>query len=85
MLRFRPILLATLTLALGATLVADAQTAGHGAHGTEANAAAPHRRVDAALQEIDGVIANGRGAGLAFVADQNGYPGPAHVLELRTT
>jgi len=25
----------------------------------------------------------GRGFGLAFAADQNGYPGPMHVLELR--
>jgi Spy/CpxP family protein refolding chaperone len=28
-------------------------------------------------------IATGRGFGLAFVADQNGYPGPLHVLELK--
>jgi Spy/CpxP family protein refolding chaperone len=25
----------------------------------------------------------GRGFGLAFAADQNGYPGPLHVLELK--
>jgi Spy/CpxP family protein refolding chaperone len=28
-------------------------------------------------------IASGRGFGMAFVADQNGYPGPLHVLELK--
>jgi hypothetical protein len=28
-------------------------------------------------------IATGRGFGMAFVADQNGYPGPLHVLELK--
>lgn len=28
-------------------------------------------------------IAEGRGFGMAFVADQNGYPGPLHVLELK--
>jgi Spy/CpxP family protein refolding chaperone len=28
-------------------------------------------------------IAAGRGFGMAFVADQNGYPGPLHVLELK--
>jgi Spy/CpxP family protein refolding chaperone len=33
-------------------------------------------------REIDQVLADGRGAGLAFAADQNGYPGPLHVLEL---
>ena len=26
---------------------------------------------------------DGRGFGLAFAADQHGYPGPMHVLELR--
>jgi hypothetical protein len=28
-------------------------------------------------------VATGRGFGLAFVADQNGYPGPLHILELK--
>ena len=28
-------------------------------------------------------IVSGRGFGLAFVADQNGYPGPLHVIELK--
>jgi hypothetical protein len=28
-------------------------------------------------------IAQGLGAGMAFAADQNGYPGPRHVLELK--
>jgi len=43
---------------------------------------APHRRMEAYQREIDAVTADGRGAGLAFAADQNGYPGPLHVLEL---
>ncbi len=29
------------------------------------------------------MIAQGLGAGLAFPADQNGYPGPLHVLEFK--
>jgi len=29
------------------------------------------------------VVSDGRGAGLAFAADQNGYPGPLHVPELK--
>jgi Spy/CpxP family protein refolding chaperone len=33
-------------------------------------------------QDVDDLLA-GRGAGLAKVAELNGYPGPAHVLELR--
>ncbi len=28
-------------------------------------------------------VAGGRGFGMAFVADQNSYPGPLHVLELK--
>ena len=47
-----------------------------------ADADAPHRRIEAFQREIDAVLADGRGAGLAFAADQNGYPGPLHVLEL---
>lgn len=82
--RFRSIVIAALTGGvLGIALVAAAQPSGHGRHGADAPAAAPHRRVHAALQEIESVIATGRGGGLAFVADQNKYPGPAHVLELK--
>jgi len=28
-------------------------------------------------------VGAGRGFGMAFAADQNGYPGPMHVLELK--
>jgi Spy/CpxP family protein refolding chaperone len=54
---------------------------GHGAHGP--GAMAPHRQMHATLEEIDRVVAQGLGAGMAFAADQNGYPGPRHVLELK--
>jgi Spy/CpxP family protein refolding chaperone len=47
-----------------------------------ADGQAPHQRMAAFQREIDEVLADGRGAGLAFAADQNGYPGPLHVLEL---
>ena len=70
-------------MAVGALTVAAAfsQTPhGHGAHGSGPDAA--HRRLQATFDEIDAVLAQGRGAGLAFAADQNGYPGPLHVLEL---
>jgi Spy/CpxP family protein refolding chaperone len=43
----------------------------------------PHRRVDLLLDEAEEVLATGRGFGMAFAADQNGYPGPMHALELR--
>jgi Spy/CpxP family protein refolding chaperone len=56
----------------------------HGGHGPgEAAGAQAHRRVEAYLKEFDAVVADGRGFGLAFAADQNGYPGPLHVLELK--
>jgi Spy/CpxP family protein refolding chaperone len=56
---------------------------GHGhQHGGRDDAQA-HQRVEACLREFDQVVADGRGFGLAFPADQNGYPGPLHVLELK--
>ena len=42
----------------------------------------PHLAVQQCQQQFEQVIADGRGFGLAFVADQEGYPGPLHVLEL---
>jgi Spy/CpxP family protein refolding chaperone len=58
------------------------QPSGHGHPPGTATTDAPHRRIEAFQREIDQVLADGRGAGLAFAADQNGYPGPLHVLEL---
>ena len=56
---------------------------GHGhQHGGGGDAQA-HQRVEACQREFDQVVADGRGFGLAFPADQNGYPGPLHVLELK--
>ena len=55
----------------------------HQGHGDGAATTAPHLRVDAFLREAEEVIAGGRGFGMAFAADQNGYPGPMHALELR--
>jgi Spy/CpxP family protein refolding chaperone len=56
---------------------------GHTHGGGDADAQAAHRRVEAYLKEFDAVVGDGRGFGLAFAADQNGYPGPLHVLELK--
>ena len=42
-----------------------------------------HQAAEACSAEFDKVIGDGRGFGLAFAADQNGYPGPLHVLELK--
>ena len=67
---------------LGATLLTSDVVAQHGAHG-HGDGDAPHRRLQATYDEIDRVIAQGLGAGMAFAADQHGYPGPLHVLELK--
>jgi hypothetical protein len=44
---------------------------------------AGHQRAEACAQEFESVVREGRGFGMAFAADQNGYPGPMHVLELK--
>jgi Spy/CpxP family protein refolding chaperone len=57
---------------------------GSGAHShTGAGPSTGHLAAQACQAEFDSVIADGRGFGLAFAADQNGYPGPLHVLELK--
>jgi Spy/CpxP family protein refolding chaperone len=75
--------LVAVTLAGAGTTLA--QHGGHGTHGDPGTAtpASPHARAEACAQEFDAVVAEGRGFGLAFAADQNGYPGPLHVLELK--
>src|SRR2546428_5741174 len=51
---------------------------GHGSVGADG-----HQVAEACATEFEKVVGEGRGFGLAFAADQNGYPGPMHVLELR--
>ena len=80
----RSIIVTTLVVGvLGTFALAAAQTGGHGSHDAASSTSPAHRRMDAALKESDAVIAQGLGAGLAFAADQNNYPGPLHVLELK--
>ena len=54
---------------------------GAGAHGGGGHS--DYRAVDRWLKEFDLVVGSGRGFGLAFAADQHGYPGPMHALELK--
>ena len=79
----RSVFVVAITIVLGAfaPTTSAQQYAGHGAH--HAPGPTQHRQMQAMLEEIDRVIAEGLGAGLAFAADQNGYPGPKHVLELK--
>src|SRR4051812_9466903 len=73
--------IAAAVFAVGAFAVVPA-FAQHGVHHAP-GADAPHRRMQAMQEESDRVVAQGLGAGMAFAADQNGYPGPRHVLELK--
>jgi Spy/CpxP family protein refolding chaperone len=73
-------LLLTLSVAL-VPITVWAQHAGH-AHAPGAPSEG-HLRAQACLDEFDAVVAEGRGFGMAFAADQQGYPGPMHVLELK--
>jgi Spy/CpxP family protein refolding chaperone len=56
---------------------------GGGHHHESGHQAGHHRAVEACLAEFETVVGAGRGFGMAFAADQNGYPGPMHVLELK--
>jgi len=71
-------------LALILALVPVSAAAQHPGH-QHAGGAPPdgHRRAQACLDEFDAVVQEGRGFGMAFAADQHGYPGPLHVLELK--
>lgn len=53
---------------------------GSGGHG--GGAGDGHRKAQECEAGFERVVADGRGFGMAFAADQNGYPGPTHVLEL---
>src|SRR5689334_22194907 len=67
-------------VAMGALFTA-ASSVSWGQH--EHGHAGGHQAAEACSAEFDKVVAEGRGFGMAFAADQNGYPGPLHVLELK--
>src|SRR5262245_326023 len=76
----RPLLLLLAIVAVLPSTVA-AQHAGH--QHTPGTPSDGHLRAQACLDEFDAVVSDGRGFGMAFAADKNGYPGPMHVLELK--
>jgi Spy/CpxP family protein refolding chaperone len=43
----------------------------------------PHMLAEMCATAFEKNIGEGRGFGMAFVADQQGYPGPLHVLEVK--
>src|SRR4029077_12698676 len=80
----RPVTIVILSFTLAAGLAGVAFAEGSAHHGPGAPDGTPHH---ALAQTCDGAfeenVRDGRGFGMAFVADQQGYPGPLHVLELK--
>src|SRR5262245_65697600 len=70
------------TIAALARLLGGAALA-WGQHGHSGSHDEGHRAAQACATEFEQVVGAGRGFGMAFAADQNGYPGPMHVLELK--
>ena len=73
------VLTATLVTVLGLFAADSSVSWGQHGHGHEGG----HPAAQACAVEFDKVVGEGRGFGMAFAADQNGYPGPMHVLELK--
>jgi Spy/CpxP family protein refolding chaperone len=69
------------TIVATAGLLGTASSVSWGQHGHGHEGG--HQAAEACSAEFDKVVGEGRGFGLAFAADQNGYPGPLHVLELK--
>jgi Spy/CpxP family protein refolding chaperone len=70
-----------LTVTLAGLFGHAALTSGQHDHG--GGQAQGHQAAQACAIEFEKVVGEGRGFGMAFAADQNGYPGPMHVLELK--
>ena len=74
-------LVGTIAVALAGLFTHAAGTWGQHDHG--GGQAQGHQAAQACAIEFEQVVGEGRGYGMAFAADQNGYPGPLHVLELK--
>ena len=79
--RIRASILTAAVAAAGLLLAASSPTWGQ--HGQGGGHQGGHQAAQACAAEFDKVVGEGLGFGLAFAADENGYPGPIHVLELK--
>jgi len=70
-------------VALGVVTLAAFAAVTWAQHGHDGSSGDGHKTAQACASEFEKVVGDGRGFGLAFAADQNGYPGPMHVVELR--
>jgi Spy/CpxP family protein refolding chaperone len=78
--------LAAAALAVGVSTSGAALRAGWAQHGMPPSGGGgppPHMPAEMCASASEKNIGDGRGFGMAFVADQQGYPGPLHVLELK--
>jgi Spy/CpxP family protein refolding chaperone len=80
MKRAAPVVALAVLIVMAGAGGADAQ---HGAAHAGAEAVPHHALVQTYEKAFEQNVASGRGFGMAFAADQNGYPGPLHVLELK--
>jgi hypothetical protein len=53
-----------------------------GQHGHSGSHEEGHRAAQACATEFEQVVGAGRGFGMAFAADQNGYPGLQHLMHV---
>ena len=71
----------TTSITLGIALLFSGGAAAQ--HGT-GGGPPPHQMLaQTCTTEFEKTVGEGRGFGMAFAADQQGYPGPLHVLELK--
>ena len=79
--RWPQILMSMAPVVVGLLAAGSSVSWGQPGHGGEHEGG--HQAAQACAVEFDNVVGEGRGFGMAFAADQNGYPGPMHVLELQ--
>jgi Spy/CpxP family protein refolding chaperone len=72
----------TTSIVAAALLTTGSALAQHGGHHQHGDGQG-HQAAQACIDQFNKVVGEGRGFGMAFAADQNGYPGPMHVLELK--
>jgi Spy/CpxP family protein refolding chaperone len=82
-MRTRKSLIAGVLGAMVLTLGLRSAEAQHGMPPAGPGGPPPHMLAEMCATAFEANIASGRGFGMAFLADQNGYPGPLHVLELK--
>jgi Spy/CpxP family protein refolding chaperone len=82
-MRSQKSLIALTTAAVILILAVQSPEAQHPMPQPGAGSPPPHMLAEMYAIAFEQNIATGRGFGMAFVADQNGYPGPLHVLELK--